>query len=144
MAVSGPGSYADAVTPAVCGRPPPAPWPGPLDWRCVLSRNSLVATALLAASRFLPRGTPLLGPLVRLPVTTVATGAMLAYTVIDLVRDDGGAGRSGTGASARSSAGSGPDGTWSRDDLYALARRRGIRGRSRMSKAELLAALQGD
>jgi hypothetical protein len=110
-----------------------------------LSRNSLVAAALLAASRFLPRGTPLLGPLVRLPVTTVATGALLAYSVIDLVRDDGADGGGedpGAHAGGRTRRESGPDETWSRDDLYALARRRGIRGRSRMSKDELLAALQ--
>jgi hypothetical protein len=103
-----------------------------------LSRNTLVATALLTAARLMPRCTPLIGSLVRMPITTVATGAMLIYTVIDLMRD-------GTGSDAsrrsRRQEQEPPYDEWTHAELYERARQLDIPGRSRMAKNELIAEL---
>ena len=105
--------------------------------------NSLAVTALLAASRLLPRRTPVLGSLIHNSVVTAATGAMVAYTVVDLVWNGG---EIGTGSPAGREDSRGADTRpyeeRTRTELYELARQRDIAGRSGMDKDELIAALR--
>jgi len=94
--------------------------------------------AALAASRIIPRDTPLLGNLTRSSLMTFSAAAALSYAFASLVRPNG-----DQQTRRRASSAATPDyEDWTRDELYRRAQELDIEGRSRLNKDELIEALR--
>jgi len=98
------------------------------------TRNFAVAAAL-AASRIIPRSFPVLGPLTRSGLMTFSAGAVLTYAFSRLAQGDGAPSRAGRRRVAETRA---PYEEWTREELYELAQRRDLPGRSRLNKDGLI------
>ncbi|MFN2371432.1 MAG: Rho termination factor N-terminal domain-containing protein [Candidatus Krumholzibacteriia bacterium] len=92
--------------------------------------------AALAASRIIPRGTPVLGSLTRSSLMTFATAAAVTYAFAGLARSNGGRPAPVAAAPARAYE------DWTRDELYRRAQELELEGRSRLNKEELIEALR--
>jgi hypothetical protein len=102
-----------------------------------ISRFAIAAA--LAASRIIPRGTPLLGQLTHSSLMTLSAAAALTYAFAGLARLNG-AQRMSRPAKVAKPARAYED--WTRHELYRRAQELEIEGRSRLNKDELIETLR--
>lgn len=100
-------------------------------------RRFAVAAAL-AATRIIPRDTPLLGNLARSSFMAFSAAAALTYAFAGLARSNGDQRTRRHASPAAMPAYE----DWTRDELYRRAQELDIEGRSRLNKDELIEALR--